>query len=574
MKHLKNHTLKCLALIAATSLIGGCSVREATPIINAKPIDTQNRPAEAAPVDPADADARIKNLDPDALSNKRLNAKNALDLLNEVVKPLSEALLAPAAFTSVDTTSSMEFFRALRELNEGIYKLDQMDAKLLKESGVLPRYQKALYYDCDINLRGNCPNLNLYAREARFGTVLTIIAKDEADVLKYYRLLYTALERFRSESDQNLNFMYLDRHQELARLVLKDKSVPGSAGEQEAMRLHSRVLSNILQDFDIEKVSKAQMDRLMANFNPWDASRKTEGIAAVGIDKLLGWAANGYLYTDKTKTKLDPTFVKRVVAILDGKDDEFGLGLRTIYNDIQKSDSKRILENFRLVSDFEPDEYIYLVDRIYYAHFTIDDGMAMWKVTGRDRGRLFKALNIFARLQIANMIVWTNREMNKFFEESPDKFKDVLGLLRGAVNNSLTMHAQSRGRPDPIRRPRVRSSRHVFFGQRRRLQAIQEFGARSAPQHQNALGLSEHDDDRVPDGQKGLPSHDQHLVGNVHDHSIRHHPHVLHQRDVALVQLRHRQRIAVAGRVALRGSLRAGDRNVLVVPQEPGHPGR
>ncbi len=429
--------LLTFSLILSSALLG-CSVREATPVVHKAPVET----APPAPEQDSSA-AEVQSLSTVGATDYAALIEQTSDgdqLYTKVVAPLAAVLLSPEVYRSRATVSSQTFFRALRDFHTALLKLAKVDAAKLNSSGVLAKYKEAIYLDCRIDLQGTCSNINTYAREARFPRVLTLIAKQETDVLEYYRVLYTAMERGRTDMDQELNYLYLNRHQELARIYLNTSGSVGSAG-LEALRMHARVLQNILADFDPDSVSRSQMDELMGRFNPWDVSRRTGGLSAVGVDKLLNWASKGYMYADAERTALDEKFKLRVKAILEGTDEVYGMGIQAIYNRIQSSASKGILKNFGLLPNIEVNEYSYLVDRIYYSHFTIDDATILWNNTNKDKAALFRAVNSLVRLQIANMIVWTNGEMNRFFEEKGEAYKDLIQLLRGAVNNSLAMHA-------------------------------------------------------------------------------------------------------------------------------------
>lgn len=417
----------------------GCSVRHADPVDHKPPVETEPSAPTPNQTENGPANVKVQALGNVDYAKILQDATSGQELLTKVINPLSAVLLNPEVYESPVAASSLTFFHAARDFNTAILKLAKIDPAALKSSGILAKYKEAIYVDCNLELKGTCPNLNNYAREAHFPRVLVLMAKEETDVLEYYRILYTALERGRADMDQELNYMYLDRHQELAKKFLRENESPKSA-DLEALRLHARILQNILADFDPTSVSRAEMDRLMERFNPWDVSRRTGGMAAVGVDKLLNWASSGYMY-NSTRTGLDDSFKARVTAILNGTDEIYGMGAQAIYNHIKASDSKGILTNFGFAPNIEANEYSYLVDRIFYGHFTIDDATILWNNTKKDKPALFKAVNEFVRLQIANMIVWTNGEMNRFFAEKGDAYKDLIQLLRGAVNNSLAMHA-------------------------------------------------------------------------------------------------------------------------------------
>ena len=437
-----------IALTAATALavlVSGCSVRNADRPENKGPVDPSAPPVQQ------DQTITQKKLELEAFKLRdpaqvTANSLTATQLMTESVQPLSELLFDPDIFLNRELNRSDRFYWALSQFNTDIVRLQKINAAGLASSGLLDRYKAIIFLDCDINLRGTCKNLKTFGSDASFSELIQILArKPDLDVFEYYRLLKAALERPQANLDQNLSAMFLERSDDLAVEYLKLESGELPEQKRTAMRELSRLLQNIWAGFDPKSVDKARVDSLMRHFQ-WNISRRTDAVTA-GMDKTLALAVNEYMYQDTTKEKVTSTFSEQVDAIQKGKDEVFGVGIETIYDRIKEGKSKGIFQNLGLVAT-EPDstylpadEYMYLIDRIYYGHFNTSDAQSFWAHTSRNRQRILEAASKFVRIQIANRIVWTNEQMNAFFKSEADEYDSLIPLLIAAVNNAGKMAA-------------------------------------------------------------------------------------------------------------------------------------
>lgn len=435
----------------AVLLLAGCSARHAEPVHH-----RDESPQESPVVTPNEVNEHKLSLDAFKLrdDSETLPAGiTSVGLLETSLKPLSEILFSPAIHLDREVLRSEKFLWALTQFNSDILKLQKMDPAALAASGLLERYEEVVFLDCDKALRGTCKNLKTFGNDFNFPRVLQIMAsKPGLDVFEYYRLLKVALERQQTVLNQDLNAMFLERSDDLAKAYLTLKDQKGGDTEQYhvAMRELSRILQNIWADFDPKSVSREKIDSLMAHFQ-WDMSRKTDEVTA-GMDKTLGLAGREYLYEDPGKTKLNSKFVEQVKAIQNGTSELYGQGIRTVYNNIRSGHSSGIFRNLGLATSFDDDEYMYLVDRIYYNHFNTSDAQAFWNFTGRDREKILDAASKFIKIQIANRVVWTNDKMNEFFKNESDEYKSIIPLLIAAVNNASKMAASWDNTRDSIER--------------------------------------------------------------------------------------------------------------------------
>lgn len=443
--------LLILGLLGSTL---ACSVKEAPPVIHQQPVETQTtepKPATSSQTPPPDlitSGYAFDNLDLEKVHLLESQRPSAESVLSSTLRPLAAVLLSPSVYAS-SRRYDPKFFDALREFYAAIGYVNDHNPRVLKESGILTELRKVLYVDCDIDLKGTCPNLAVYSRESRFPAVVTLVVEQESDVLTYYSMLRSIYERYQARFSGNLDYLYLSRANDLSHLYINSGSKNSTLSSKSiaALTLHARLTQNILLNFDPNSVPKEKLDEIMRKFNPWDLSRKSSDILSFSITPLLNLAARGYLYADRKTGALNKDFKDKLDAILDSDEPVYGLGLQHMYNRLEKSSSAGILKNLGLLEPPQKNEYMYLVDRIFYSHFNKDDAEAFWKYTNRDSTALFKAVNQFLRLQIAYMVVWTNDQMNEFFQENVNGEKrlsigDIRALLTQAVAKGLMLHAE------------------------------------------------------------------------------------------------------------------------------------
>jgi hypothetical protein len=303
--NMKTNTKLISSLILTIITLSACTPKSVTPVQNRGPVTapTLETPRGEGPTQVSnfttDDKKQYRALDIDALTAKidLTHNPDAQEILKSAVLPLARVLLSPAVYGSTDVAQD-KFARSLRLFHQTLLYVDAKDATTLKNSKVLERYKRVLFQDCDENLQGTCVNLNTFGSEGRFPQVMLIIARNESDVLEYYRVLDIALERYSAVINGDLNYMFLVRANELARKYAELKTDEGrlSQAALTKLRTHARVTQNVLNTFDPQTADRSKIDQLLKNFNPWDMSRKTSDILSFDIDRIFGLMDRGFLY--------------------------------------------------------------------------------------------------------------------------------------------------------------------------------------------------------------------------------------------------------------------------------------
>lgn len=449
--------------LAALALASACA-KTAPTLTHSAPIDVE--PVVHAPKGPTDPE-RLAQLDTASLTRRlggngfepsSVNVSEAESILKE----LEDVMLVGSYIENPRYAASGQLRRALQVWNLALFGSLRSGRTLTDKSGadLLSSYARVILSGCNEDLQG-CVNIGFFQRDPLSARIIEELAKRKesaiqnapdraakmAAVRDYYKYLLVAYDLRNRTASPEFEFLYLNRASEYAEYfkeaseATKDIREAGQAARvRAALRRHAEIFEMVLNGFNPnvqDPQFRARFERFVNEFKPWHFSRREANPFGVGATKMLGLAASNFMYGGSAQGGLSQSFQKAIQdsqALASDENDERcqqpkDRNFSEIFRCLTKAEPG-IVRNLDLTDGFPKDEYFFIIDRMFRDHLTPDDTSAIWSGTRKDSARLLKTLELYLKVELAWMIVRTNRFMG-----------GVYGNREGYTGNSLLKHA-------------------------------------------------------------------------------------------------------------------------------------
>ena len=494
MNCLKDNFFKVIGFLILTGLISsGCSPKKSQhkrsyiddKISHVEPNVKSNLESEGA--EQVFLSNLLKTTEPIVMSQVETIAEAADSklLMEKVITPLRDIVLNVNYLSVKENryarTKSGRYImpRLVSLFNNAILLINKYHPDLIQHSDVMKKYKEVLFWDCDQNLRGSCEFIKFFRTHdsVNMGQIVKIIHNREIDEDEKLRLIKTGFELKNRRLDSSLILMLFDR---ISKSLSDEKMSP------RRRRQDSDLFSNMLKIVELRHLDddEERYKKVIRQLNPWSLSRNSsdysigsQSMASVInlIGRYLLYNENGDL-SDEMKNDIIPhllyivqeggeqgiffqrsniqgAYKERYKQYVEsqGKSFKFREKEVEIFPQLDQvtevtlygTESQDILntllgKEFAQLPDSEQDEYFYLVHKVFYAHFNLEDAAIFWSNTNKNITRLMKEIERIVEYQIINNIVLTNNRMNEFYENNRNA--SLLDIIKQSEQEASRIH--------------------------------------------------------------------------------------------------------------------------------------
>lgn len=364
-------------------------------------------------------------------------------LLSKVLEPLSHLVLNKK-FIGDPAFRGPRLDRMIEVFNHAFMKLLEAGDKSEAFQKIKGMHYQVIFAGCSAQLT-DCVNIELFRSDTRHTRIMTHLAREfDAEieqatkaagspqqcieknekcrrmVAERYRRLAMGAYKYNRIDDREFAFAYLKYSRLFAELLATGRMQGSYLG-----KTHGQIFDILIAKYQPKDMNQAEFREFVDNFNPWRFSIQTGDIFQRGSRVMFGYAANCCLYQDKSKTKLSPAMTT-ALAESQKADGSFV----KMVGEIKSSGSSKLFENLGLKNLAEQiesydtrffNEFFFVVDRLYRGDLqTAEVEMVLANANpARVREQLPKMITAYLKIQLAYMVMTTNKKMAELYNPPP-----------------------------------------------------------------------------------------------------------------------------------------------------------